>query len=298
MIPTWSVTSSGQRSWRTTLVAPSSACDRVRRDHLVVPGRHDRVGGRRRRLGRGVELAHERRAGGLLGARRAEQARARGASGFVVPWLDGARPTMSSITAELVAELGHVAAEHPALRVADERHRRRAGARAHLVDERGQLVGRLVDRRHPAAHEVEREHAVARGLQRRRDEVPRDRHVAERAVHEDHRRRRRAAGEVVGAGRRHAGRLRARRARRPPAGRPSRARRRALVIGGQGFTPEPAVRRLRAAVRAPSAKRSGSGAAAERGGHPLGHRRAVLEAVAGAAAEQPHARRARGGGRR
>ena len=56
--------------------------------------------------------------------------------------------------------------------------------------------------------------------------------------------------------------------------------------GAQVTTPEPAVRRLRPGVRPPSAKRSGSGVSPrDRRRDPLGHRRAVLEAVAGAAAD-------------
>ena len=186
----------------------------------------------------------------------------KGASGLVVPWLERREPDDVVDHAELATELRDVTPQHPALRVADERDARGAGAHHHLVDERRQLVGRPVDRRHPAAHEVEREHAVAPLRERGGEQVPRHRHVPERAVHEDHGGgvRGRAAGEVVGAGRRDAGRLGGGRRRGgQQAGGGDQHRECAPGHpGAQPLTPEPAVRKLRAGTRVPSPNRSGS----------------------------------------
>src|ERR671923_123437 len=100
MIPTWSVTSSGQRSWSTTFVTvePVSACDvyGVTTSSLRVAITVYEGGGGASspalsfcmKVDPACCSAH---AGQLSPATI-------GASGVVVPWLDGANPTMSSIT--------------------------------------------------------------------------------------------------------------------------------------------------------------------------------------------------------
>ena len=242
----------------------------VGRHDLVLLGRDDRVGRRRRCLLAGVELLHERRAGRLLGARPAADPaeRRRQRVGGAVAGRREADDVVDHV--ELAAEARDVAAEHPALRVADERHLGGAGLGPHLVDERGELVGGLVDRSHAALHQVEREHAVAVLDERGREQVPRRRHVPERAVHEDHRNRMRgrAAREVVGPRRADAGRLRAGRCRPPPSRRRPRAgrqrslpsircsgnhtgARRAQTPAGSSTTEREALRQRRLAARSP-----------------------------------------------
>src|ERR1044072_8217461 len=192
MIPTWSVMSSLQRSWRTTLVTvePLSACDL----YGVTTSSYF------------VETTVYEGGGGaswpaLSFFMKSEPAACSAHAGQPSPPSGGARARLGAWPAGAPPPGGarDVAAQHAALRVPDERHLRGARPLPHLVDERGQLVGRLVDRRHAAVDEVEREDAVVVLHEQRRQLVPRHGHVAELAMHEDHRHRvlRRAAREVV-----------------------------------------------------------------------------------------------------
>ena len=86
------------------MVAPSSACDRygvTTWSYLVDTTVYDGGGG-----ASGAALSLRMKAEPAACSAHAGQNRpAPGASGFVVPWLDGARPTMSSITASLSRNL-------------------------------------------------------------------------------------------------------------------------------------------------------------------------------------------------
>jgi hypothetical protein len=172
----------------------------VREHDLVEAGGHlgpaDPAGG----LVAGVEVGQERGARGLLAAGRAGQARADQREARAVVGDRDAHHVVDDLAA---AEPGDVVAgEQAALRVADERHPRGAGRLAHTAYVGAQLARGRGDLLGPLLAVLQRPHAPARLGERRGHPLPAVAAIAERAVHEDHRRpvlRGRPAGPVVGA---------------------------------------------------------------------------------------------------